>query len=493
MIRLSINGIAVEAPASFTILRAAHQTGIAIPTLCYADGQPPHTSCMVCVVEEVNKQKLLPACAAPVEPGMMIETESERVRKARQAALELILSEHAGDCEAPCERACPAGLTIPLMLRLIQQDKEAEVRDLVQDILVLPATLGYICTAPCEAGCRRGAYDEPVAIRFLHRQIGEQFLRRETIHLPTPQTSPQKVLVIGSGPAGLAAAYTVALHGHECTVIEKRNRAGGRLREIAEEKLPSTILDAEINVLRNMGINFLYSKEATQNMLHAASSENYVVIIVACNNLVLKHECVFYTKEFQMPVRSIASGKEAATRALHYIAGQSFAPGKNFRCTMGRFTKDQVRVYAEGRISTEAMSYSRTPHSPLVEATRCLHCDCHSPVSCKLRQYATRYGATQNPFPHADLVKPNGIKRYGDVIYDSGKCIKCGICVSITEKYKDTLGMTFMGRGFTMEVGIPFGESLEYALSHHADECITHCPTGALASERIEERMPPKE
>jgi NADPH-dependent glutamate synthase beta subunit-like oxidoreductase len=111
---------------------------------------------MVCVVEDTARGRLLPACAAKAEAGMVIETDSETVHNARRAVLELLLSEHQGDCEAPCERACPAGLNIPLMLRCLMRGDQEAAQALARRALVLPATLGRVCTAPCEAGCRRG-------------------------------------------------------------------------------------------------------------------------------------------------------------------------------------------------------------------------------------------------------------------------------------------------------------------------------------------------
>ena len=201
MPKLTINGIPVDAPENATLLEAASSLGIPIPTLCHAEGKRPNTSCMICVVEETVQGRLLPACAAKAEAGMVVETDSEKVHSARRAVLELLLSEHVGDCEAPCERACPAGLNIPLMLRHLLCDDISAAQTLAHQALALPAILGRICTAPCEAGCRRGTLDESIAIRRTHGQLGEMPCTEEQA-APSSKT----VSVIGSGPAGLAAA-----------------------------------------------------------------------------------------------------------------------------------------------------------------------------------------------------------------------------------------------------------------------------------------------
>jgi NADH dehydrogenase/NADH:ubiquinone oxidoreductase subunit G len=98
---MKINNREVTVPAGSTILEAAEKLDIHIPTLCYLKGYEPFTSCMVCVVHELNSDRLVPACSMPAAEGMEIETDNEKVRAARKDALDFLLSEHVGDCEAP--------------------------------------------------------------------------------------------------------------------------------------------------------------------------------------------------------------------------------------------------------------------------------------------------------------------------------------------------------------------------------------------------------
>ena len=109
MVGLTIDGKFVEASEGATLLEAARRAGASIPTLCHMEGIRPLTSCMLCVVKDVKSGRLLPSCSVEIEDGMEIETGGEEVLASRRAVLELLLSEHVGDCEAPCLRTCPGG------------------------------------------------------------------------------------------------------------------------------------------------------------------------------------------------------------------------------------------------------------------------------------------------------------------------------------------------------------------------------------------------
>lgn len=490
MPKFTLNGIVVEVPENTTVLEAAQHIGIDIPTLCYAEGKRPNTSCMVCVVEEVTRGRLLPACAAPVEVGMVIETDSEKVRHARRAALELLLSEHQGDCEAPCERACPADLNIPLLLRYLARGETVAARVLAQQSLVLPAVLGRICTAPCEAGCRRRSYDEAVAIRQLHGQLGEMPEVDDQAFVPAP-ASGKSIAVIGAGPAGLAAAYELRGYGHACRVYEKRPAAGGVLRDFPEAELPRKVLEDEINRIVLMGVEFRYDTEVGNTVSLEQVLQEADAAVVACNTEFGEQRPLFYAKEQRMPVRSIASGKSAAQAAHAFLNSIIESSRNDYQSTMGRIPREQLVAYVVGRTSTAALRRPRNPLKMREEAERCLHCDCHAPVSCKLRRYATEYGARAKVFRNAERPLPEGLQRYGEVIFDTGKCIKCGLCVQITGEHKERLGLTFTERGFAMKVNVPFGDALEKALAQCAQACVEACPTGALAFERKEERTCP--
>src|SRR5665647_1132616 len=119
MVKLKINNTDCEAPEGQTILTVARGEGFIIPTLCHKDGLPHYSSCMVCMVKDNRTGNFLPSCSALVQEGMDIDISGEEVVSLRRKALELLLSEHRAECEAPCKVVCPAGYNIPLMNRLL--------------------------------------------------------------------------------------------------------------------------------------------------------------------------------------------------------------------------------------------------------------------------------------------------------------------------------------------------------------------------------------
>ena len=108
-ISIKINGLSVDCTSGETVLEAAERAGIEIPSLCRSELVKNYGACGLCVVEDAGSPKLIRACSAAVRDGMDISTESERVKKSRALALELLLSDHDGDCVGPCSLNCPAG------------------------------------------------------------------------------------------------------------------------------------------------------------------------------------------------------------------------------------------------------------------------------------------------------------------------------------------------------------------------------------------------
>jgi ferredoxin len=126
--RLTIDNIEIEIEDGATVLDAAAKAGAEIPTLCYTRQTGGLTSCMLCVVKDAASGQMLPACSAKADDGMAIDTRGDDVMALRRETLVMLLSEHAGDCEAPCTRICPASLDIPRMMRLIAGGDDARPR-----------------------------------------------------------------------------------------------------------------------------------------------------------------------------------------------------------------------------------------------------------------------------------------------------------------------------------------------------------------------------
>ncbi len=170
MITLKIDNQAVTVEPNTTILAAAARLGIAIPTMCFSQELTPSTSCMVCLVAISGQTSLVPSCGALAEEGMEIRTNTPEVLSARKHAVSLLLSEHTGDCLAPCQRACAQNINIPLVIRHIQKGNfNQALATIALATDPLNTSLCDECKKPCETVCRRHLHDKPIAIAQLIR------------------------------------------------------------------------------------------------------------------------------------------------------------------------------------------------------------------------------------------------------------------------------------------------------------------------------------
>ncbi|TRZ71503.1 MAG: hypothetical protein D4R97_06705 [Bacteroidetes bacterium] len=536
--QITVDHKTIKVTEGMTLMQAAASLGICIPSLCYRKDVASHPSCMVCVVKDLDTGRLLPSCAYPVQDGMKIQTHSREIHEARREALELLLSDHAGDCEAPCRRSCPAFMNIPEMNRLIAEGRFKEALMVVREEIALPLILGYICPAPCEKACHRSSIDGAVSICLLKRITADEGSRLYSGLLPSIERSGKKVAVIGTGPAGLSAAFYLLRRGHMAVLFDQHKEPGGLLRyHITEDKLPRKALDAEIGAIRLMGAEFrmntLVTKEVFDTMLlhefdaviiasgreekqitddfgleldehglkvsrttlevrahddpkghhdhHAITpSRDHVHHgIFACGNIIRKR---------QMAVRSVAQGKAAAFSADHFLkTGRPGGSHQLFNSSFGRLMEDEFEEYLKesttaGRIDpVKGFMGGFSEAEAMKEATRCMNCDCRKPVSCKLRIFADEYQAIQKRFagPGRKLITKS--LQHEFVVYEPQKCIKCGICVEITNSDGELHGLTYVGRGFDVRISVPLGTSMKEALEKTGAKVIEACPTGALA------------
>ena len=254
-ITLTIDGKKIIAEEGMTILNVATQNGIKIPNLCYDGRVELYGACGLCTVEVEGIGKLLRACSTKVADGMVIHTQTERIKASRKVALELLLSDHTGDCVAPCSKACPAGTDCQGYVGLIANGEYKEAVKLIKEKLPLPASIGRICPHPCEKNCRRQYVDEPISIAFLKGFVGDMDLLGDTYIPEIEPDTNKKVAIIGGGPAGLTSAYFLRKQGHSVTIFEQMPQMGGMLRYgIPEYRLPKAVLDKEIKLIEDMGV-----------------------------------------------------------------------------------------------------------------------------------------------------------------------------------------------------------------------------------------------
>lgn len=516
----------MEVQEGISVMEAAASHGIEIPSMCFKPGMSNHPSCMVCLVKDVNLDDLVPACAMPVSDGMNILTDSAEVTEARREALELLLSDHTGDCEAPCRLSCPAFMDIPLMNRLIATgDFEKAIR-IVREEIALPLILGFICPAPCEMACKRKAIDQAVSICLLKRSAAQFGTRENSVLSDLPKNNGKKVAIVGTGPAGLSSAFYLLRSGQACVLFEQKEKAGGALQyDIPEDVLPKEMLAAEIGMLREMGAEFRMGLHVTREIFQNMIRPGFDAVILATGNkrsdltdmfglkpdasgelISKKHfstsipgvfACGNIIREQKMAVSSVAQGKKAAKQVERYLATSvperttfrfNSAIGHLFEPEWKEYLKESIpdrRVEPAGGILT---GFKR--EEAIHEAQRCMHCDCRKPASCKLRLYAEEYHANRKRFAGEDRKLLTRSVQHELVVYETGKCIRCGLCVEITEKRGEAIGLTFAGRGFDVCISVPFNGTIKEALIQTAQECVESCPTGALAFKNQEERSP---
>ena len=282
-VALTIDNRTIRVDSGTTVLQAAERLGIRIPTLCHVKGLEPVASCFVCAVQVEGQRTLSPACALPVSDGMVVATDSEDVRRAQKMALELLLSDHAGECVAPCAARCSAGLDIPAFVYEIATRDNRGSMQVITDRLALPGALGRVCPRLCEQECRRCEHDQGLAIGALHRYAADlDWPAAEPYVPPCAPATGKSVAIVGAGPAGLAAVYFLQKKGHVCTLFDAAPAPGGMLRYgIPAYRLPKDALDAEIQVIRKLGARFRMGMRWGEHFMLAELRKSHDAVFLA--------------------------------------------------------------------------------------------------------------------------------------------------------------------------------------------------------------------
>jgi NADPH-dependent glutamate synthase beta subunit-like oxidoreductase len=185
--------------------------------------------------------------------------------------------------QAPCGNACPAGEAVRDWLYDAEEGEAGYERAWrrIMETNPFPAVMGRVCYHPCETSCNRGQLDEAVGINSVERFLGDRAL--ELAWAPPPAAPPTgaRVLVVGAGPAGLSAAYHLALLGHEVTVKEAEDRPGGMMRwGIPRYRLPRTVLDAEVQRILDLGVR-LELGARVDDVAATMAAEGFRAVLVA--------------------------------------------------------------------------------------------------------------------------------------------------------------------------------------------------------------------
>ncbi len=254
-IKIIIDGIECKAQSGETILEIARANGIYIPTLCHDESVAKYGACGLCLVEGEGLPKLMRACSTIPADGWILHTDSDRVLRARKVALELLMSDHDGDCKGPCSLNCPAGTDCMAYVNEIAKGNYHDAVRIIKEKFPFPASIGHVCPHPCEDACRRQYVEESISIAYLKRFAGLKDLEKDTWKPEVAADTGKKVAIIGGGPAGMTAAYFLKTYGHQVTVYDAMPDMGGMLRYgIPEYRLPKAVVDREVKEIEDLGV-----------------------------------------------------------------------------------------------------------------------------------------------------------------------------------------------------------------------------------------------
>ncbi|MBS3817147.1 MAG: FAD-dependent oxidoreductase [Candidatus Thermoplasmatota archaeon] len=277
-ITVTIDGEEYETEPGKKVLDVCRENDVFIPTLCEIEYiEEPFGGCRVCLaeVETDRGTQVTTTCDTPIQDGMEITTDTGEVKEGRKMAIELLLSEHTGDCVGPCSLECPASTDCQGYLAHIANGRPKEASKLIKEQTPLAISLGRACFAPCEDECRREMVEDPLAIRQLKMYAAE--VEMEDPWQPElPEDTGKSVAVVGGGPAGLTAAYFLRLEGHDVKIYDMMPELGGMMRYgIPDYRLPNKLLDKDIEWILDLGIDVETNSEMGEDFTLQELREDY--------------------------------------------------------------------------------------------------------------------------------------------------------------------------------------------------------------------------
>ena len=281
-ITYTIDGVEVVAEPSDTILTSAARAGVEIPTLCFDARTAIYGACGICLIEVEGVPKLLRACSARPQEGYVVHTDTPRVNRARSIALELLMSDHTGDCRGPCKLNCPAMTDCQKYVGEIREGRFKDAVNTIYEVFPLPSSIGRVCPHPCEDACRRQMVEEPISIAFLKAFAGDKVAAEDPYVVQCEPDTGKRVAIVGGGPAGLTAAYHLRRFGHAVTIYDQQPKMGGMLRYgIPAYRLPKDVLDREIQVIADAGVEMINNVKLGRDIEFDQLRSDYDAVLMA--------------------------------------------------------------------------------------------------------------------------------------------------------------------------------------------------------------------
>ena len=318
-------------------------------------------------------------------------------------------------CFIACQDACPIHMNVPGYLRLIAQGNIPEAYQVIRKTNPLPSVCGWACYAPCEEACNRGQVDESPAIRDLKGFVSQQ-IDIDTLQVPEILKNGKKVAIIGSGPAGLAAAHDLALLGYSVTIFEALPVAGGMMRvAIPDYRLPKDALDKDIRYIERLGVEIKLKNKI--DSLDRLLDQGYEAVLVALgahqslrrgllvsaisgrpdalkglglqlerldvgavlkadsNTLATSKEGVFAAGDVTTGptsvIHAIASGKKAAHSIDRYLKGEPMVVAEE-EAAPQELTQQEIAALKDRLPAQQRLTGGYTTEQAQVQAQRCL-------------------------------------------------------------------------------------------------------------------------
>ncbi|MCF8146830.1 MAG: FAD-dependent oxidoreductase [Deltaproteobacteria bacterium] len=250
-------------------------------------GGPEHLPAMESLAQRLVTEIPDKACQ---ETGKWLQSVFTKQREVFLSHLETRTCPDA-DCvrlaPAPCQMSCPAGIDVPSYVTLIGEGRDEEAIELIRKDNPFPWVCGLVCTNPCEFMCVRGRIDTPVSIKYLKGFAAEKAMSDRLYRNPEKSAdNGRKVGIVGAGPAGLTAAYYLALKGYRVTVIDALPMAGGMMMVgIPRYRLPREVIDQEVSMLEDLGVEFRFNtrlgKDVTFDRLREEGFEAFLIAVGA--------------------------------------------------------------------------------------------------------------------------------------------------------------------------------------------------------------------